>query len=226
MIFSQLYTQSGNAALVNDSTLAKQAVNDAIEEITGECGLNFTESSAIALTGGTYQYVLSTLLPATPLKIHYIKYIPVGTNTITNVLNPVSVEELLSLQNAANAMFGSGCFAVPDYNSLWFYPTPQTGDTCRIYYSAVVTDLVADGDIPTVIPARLHYCITYVAARNLAIVSNGSMVAELEPLAQLAIQKIRTDRNMYPSRRPQIARVGLPDIYVRSDRSQYWSGDN
>jgi hypothetical protein len=224
--FLQLYTQAGNASLVNDVPLAKQAVNDAIEEITAECAFNMTESALLTLTGGTYQYSFTTLIAAQPLKVHYIKYFPSGTNPISSVLGPVTLEQLLELQDNSGAVWGAGCFCVPDYDKLWFYPTPGAGDQCRLYYSAVVTDLVADADIPTVIQPRMHYLITYIAARNLAIVNNAAMVQELEPLAQLAIAKLRTDKNLYGSRRPMSARVGLPDVRVVSDRSQYWSGDH
>lgn len=225
MNFLQLYTQAGNASLVNDVPLAKQAVNDAIEEITAECAFNLVESPLTNLTGGVYQYLFSSMLSAQPLKVHYIKYFPAGTNPITNVLSPVTLEELLELQDNSGAIWGSGCFCVPDYDKLWFYPTPGAGDTCRIYYSGVVTDLVADADIPTFIQPRSHYLIVYVAARNLAIINNAAMVGELEPLAQMAIAKLRTDKNLYGSRRPLTARVGLPNVQVRRDRSQYFSGD-
>jgi hypothetical protein len=223
--FLQLYTQAGNASLVNDVPLAKQAVNDAIEEITAECAFNMTESALLNLTGGTYQYSFTTLIAAQPLKVHYVKYFPAGSNPISQVLMPITLEELLELQNNVGGVYGSGVFCVPDYDKLWLYPTPSAGDTCRLYYSAVVTDLVADGDVPVVIQPRLHYLITYVAARNLAIVNNAAMVAELEPLAQLAITKLRTDKNMYGSRRGMRARVGMPDTNIVRDRSQYYSGD-
>lgn len=226
MNFLQLYTQAGNASLVNDGPLAKQAVNDAIEEMVAECALNLSESPLTGLTAGTYKYFFSSMLPAMPLKVHYIKYFSQGTNPVSNVLNNITLEEFLELQDGSGSIWGAGCFCVPEYDQLWLYPTPATGDTIRIYYSAVVADLVGDNDTPSaIIPARLHYLIVYVAARNLAIVNNAAMVAELEPLAQMAIAKLRTDRNLYGSRRPLAARVGLPSVRVQRDRSQFWSGD-
>lgn len=226
MQFSQLYTQAGNTALVNDPVLAKQSVNDAIRELIAECGLNFTQSAVVNLTGGTFQYSLTALLPLPPLKIHYITYTPAAINNVAlTMMSPASMQEVLELQLNQGSVSGQvSYYAVGDFDALYLYPTPGAGDTCRFYYTADFADITSDSAVTALIPPHLHYCIVWVAARNLAIVTNAAMVGELQPLADLGIAKVQEYANRRRGTRPQRARVGYPRSRIIRDRSQYWTG--
>lgn len=212
--------------MVNDATLAKQAVNDAIREIIAEGGLNFTESPLINLTGGVFKYSLTTLLTLAPLKIHFCVYAPVtAPSTLSYPLLPMSMSQLVELQTNQNVASGSvKAFAVGDFDAFYIYPTPGTGDQIRFYYSSDFADITADGTVTALIPPHLHYVIVYLAARNLAFVNNAQMVAEIEPLAQAGLAKIKEYANTRRATTPRIARVGYPANRIIRDRSQYWSG--
>lgn len=228
MQFVQLYTQAGNTALVNDSVLAKQAVNDAVREILYECAWNFTESAALPMTGGQSYYSLAALIPLIPLKIHYIKYTPAGAATSAQLLYPVTLEEMLELQ-AGQAQFAAvgnlSCFAIGGLDSLYLYPGPNTGDTIKIYYTQDFADMTVDSFVPLIIPDFLHYVIVWIAARNLAIITNPASVGEFEPLATAGLMKCKMYENTFRSRRIQSARVGRSGRAPHRFSDQYWTGD-
>jgi hypothetical protein len=227
MQFSQLYTQAGNTALVNDSVLAKQAVNDAIRELIAECGLNFTESGLINLTANVGKYSLTTLLTVPPLKIWYVIYLPAGSTSTSalDMMTPASMQEVIELQlNSSSSSGASTYYAIGDFDAFYIYPQAAAGDQVRFYYTSDFTDITVDATVTALIPPHLHYCIVWVAARNLAIVNNAQMVSELEPLAQAAIAKVQEYANRRRGTRPQKARVGYPRNRIISNRSQYWTG--
>lgn len=228
MQFQQLYVQAGNTALVNDAVLAKQAVNDAIREIVAEGGFNFTESALIALTGGVYKYSLTTLLTLPPLKIHFVVYAPVTSpSTLSYRLLPTSMSQIVELQTNQNVATGNvRLFGVGDFDAFYMYPTPGTGDQIRFYYSADFADITVDATVTPLVPPHLHYVIVYVAARNLAFVNNAAMVAEIEPLAQAGLAKVKEYANTRRATTPRIANVGYPQNRIIRDPSQYWSGMN
>lgn len=225
MRFDQLYTQAGNTSLVNDVILGKQAVNDAIREIITEIGANFTESAALALTNNVFRYSLTTLLPLPPLKIHFVTYTSISSPQSASELMPVPMSQMLQLQGIGNTAVGSvRTYAVGDFDAIYFYPTPVTGDTVRFYYTADFADITSDVAVTALVPPHLHYCIVYLAARNLAIINNAQMVAELEPLAQSGLSKVKEYANTRRATRPMRARVGNPRGFYVTDRSQYYTG--
>src|SRR5262245_32873335 len=134
MNFKQLYVISGNTALVNDTILAKQAVNDAIREIIAECSWNFIETAPQSLPGVQYDYPISYFLNRDPLKIHFVKYIFQSGSAI--LLYPMAVEEVLALQADPNINTGNTrTFAVAGRERILFYPTPASGDKAIFYLS-------------------------------------------------------------------------------------------
>jgi len=230
MNFKQLYTQAGNASLVNDPALAKQAVNDAIREMIQECGWNYTKTPLTNLTSGVWEYPMTNWLPGTPgqerlpLKVQYVMYFPAGQQG--DMLNIATLQEVIERHwSSMGSSASDRVYAIGDLNTMLFDPTPAAGDQIIMYYSADIDDYTNDTDIPKEVPSYLHRHIVFMAARNLAIVNNAQMVMELEPLAQLALTACRQFANLRKSRRPMRARVGSTRGGPRSDNSQYFTGD-
>jgi len=224
MNFSQLYIISGNTALVNDSVLAKQAVNDAIRELIKECGWNWIESPLTNLDAGIAFISLNAKLTPSPLKIHTVRYYG-SSATQGDVIEPVTMAEMLDLQAVSNTIGDVAVYAVADTDKMFFYPTPKSGDTAKFYYSGNITDYTNDAAVPNEIPAHLHYCIIPIAARNLALVNNAQHVMEFEPLAMAAIAKCREHASLFKTRRTMRARVGYPRDRALAGNDRYWSGD-
>lgn len=227
MNFGSLYTQAGNTALVNDTNLAKAAVNDAIREIIIECAWSALWGGDVALTGGQWQYGWSQLGFASnpPLRVWYMKYSGGGSQ---RVIPRVTVEEIIEMQAVAGNVgttIGNACYAIAGLDGIFFQPTPSAGDTVQIYSSADFTDISLDATVPTQVPKHLHYVIVWIAARNLAIITNPASVNEFEPLVAMGLARCKQYANTWMGRRAQMARVGLPDgIPVRAE-SQYYTGD-
>ena len=185
--------------------LAKDAVNDAINEIYQEevvWSFNYEENNQITMVVGQSQYDLETLLSKTIQKIDFDNIVLEGSTPLgvsTKTLLEIDHDEYKSRYRAKDLRLLAANYGVPDV--AFRYPNKKLGISTRpdkLYTMLVnvwtipVEELTTYTDTPT-IPTRFDRVIVDGALKYLYMArQNAEAVAAQESLFLKGVRQMRT----------------------------------
>lgn len=149
------------------------------------------------------------VLPSDFIELHRVEFVLSGSGTTENtqVLIPITTNQ----KDLVSVVLGNPMNYTIKKDRITLYPTPQTANTLRLYYSPRVADLTQDSDSPDV-PEQFMEYLALLAAYDGFIKDDRApenLVAKIEKY-ELLLKQMADDRTVDQPR--QVVQTGDYDF--------------